>query len=392
MPSGCRKKRLGYVLDGRICDYGCGGRAYYEFANGKVCCSILHIHCLASTFTTKGISSAPWNKSKKRPFLEMLCGCGCGGSTTTGRKYLQGHNSKTEEAKREISKVHKGKVPWNKNCKMPKEFGEKISKVKRGHNLTAWNKGLTKDDPRVAKYARKLKGKKRTDENKKLMSMIAIESGWFKGDNNPSKRPEIRKMRSEFMKGRIRPELVGDGNPMNKSGVREKHLQAVNDPDYKEEQGRQSKKRWSDEAYRSNMLQMLNRPEYKKKMRITKINQIQKQCAEGGQAQPAFNLQACKFFKQFDEDFDTQGWHGTNNGEYRIEVLGYFPDYINFDLKLIIEWDEESHYGANGNLKEKDVRRQKEIQEHFPDFRFIRIREKFQKELDYSFMEVRKQK
>ena len=37
----------------------------------------------------------------------------------------------SEETKRKMSLSHKGKIPWNKGIKMPKEFGEKLSKVKK---------------------------------------------------------------------------------------------------------------------------------------------------------------------------------------------------------------------------------------------------------------------
>lgn len=67
--------------------------------------------------------------------------------------------------------------------------------------------------------------------------------------------------------------------------------------------------------------------------------------------------------------------YATNGGEYQIKELGYFPDYINFELQIILEYDEEKHYN-NGNLCKYDVQRQKEIQEHFPDFEFRRVREK----------------
>ncbi len=123
-------------------------------------------------------------------------------------------------------------------------------------------------------------------------------------------------------------------------------------------------------------------------MRLTALEKISEKCP-GERIIPRSNVTACEFFKRFDKDFDTRGYYGSE--EYRIKELGYFPDYINFDLKLIIEWDEERHYNADGNLKEDDIQRQKEIQERFSDFRFVRIREKFQRELDYSFMEAGRQ-
>jgi very-short-patch-repair endonuclease len=57
-----------------------------------------------------------------------------------------------------------------------------------------------------------------------------------------------------------------------------------------------------------------------------------------------------------------------------VKELGYWLDYINFEKKLIIEWDERSHY-KNNKLKEKDVLRQNAIQKVFPDFQFSRIQE-----------------
>jgi hypothetical protein len=133
-----------------------------------------------------------------------------------------------------------------------------------------------------------------------------------------------------------------------------------------------------------------NAKKVKKKQRIARINAIEERY---GQVFPAYNIRACRFFEQFDRDFNTKGQHGTSSGEYYIKELGYWLDYINFGLNLIIEWDEEVHYDVDGNLEMRDVQRQKEIQEHFPDFRFVRIREKFQEEeVDCLLKELRRRK
>lgn len=86
-------------------------------------------------------------------------------------------------------------------------------------------------------------------------------------------------------------------------------------------------------------------------------------------AKPAFNEQSTFFFENFDKLNNTKGLYGEN--EYYTEELNYFPDYINFDLKLIIEWDEKHHQ----QNKLKDTIREKEIREKFPDFEFKRISE-----------------
>lgn len=110
----------------------------------------------------------------------------------------------------------------------------------------------------------------------------------------------------------------------------------------------------------------------KRNKRLAKIKRIEKI----GPCRPGFNIKACEYFRQFDEEHNTKGHYALyGGGEYKVKELGYFLDYINFDLKLIIEWDEKSHYHKNGKLRKKDIIRQKEIQMFFPDFEFRRIRE-----------------
>jgi hypothetical protein len=88
---------------------------------------------------------------------------------------------------------------------------------------------------------------------------------------------------------------------------------------------------------------------------------------------PSFNLNSCEWFEKFDKENKTVGKYGTNGGEHYIEELGYWVDYINFEKKLIIEWDETTHY-YHDQLKEKDKIRQIEIEKIYPDFKFVRIR------------------
>jgi len=91
---------------------------------------------------------------------------------------------------------------------------------------------------------------------------------------------------------------------------------------------------------------------------------------------PSYNKKACEFFKEFDFRNCTNGQYAVyGGGEYYIKELGYFLDYINFEWKKIVEWDEKHHFNKSGNLRKKDKIRQKEIQAHFPDFDFERIKE-----------------
>lgn len=54
--------------------------------------------------------------------------------------------------------------------------------------------------------------------------------------------------------------------------------------------------------------------------------------------------------------------------------MGYFLDAIDFENKIIIEYDEPRHF-LRGELKSKDVIRQEKIQKIYEDFKFIRVRE-----------------
>ena len=115
--------------------------------------------------------------------------------------------------------------------------------------------------------------------------------------------------------------------------------------------------------------------EAKKNMRIATIKRIETQIGEGGQIIPAYSPFSCKIWKWFDENiFESEGQYATNGHEYKIKDAEAWPDYINFDLKLIMEWDEEKHF-KNDELVEDDKQRQKRIETVFPDYEFIRIRE-----------------
>lgn len=113
-----------------------------------------------------------------------------------------------EETKAKISAANKGKV------RTP-EMRAAASAARKGQ--VAWNKGLTKEDPRVAKYVRKLGEFKHTEETKAKISESrkgvipkVIHSGYTLSDEFKQKcrerqvlkyqNPDIRKAHSERMK------------------------------------------------------------------------------------------------------------------------------------------------------------------------------------------------
>ena len=421
MSSGCRKKRLGYVLDGRICDYGCGGRAYYEFANGKVCCGSNHSKCPGIFVRNE---TGEWIKKEKKELPSALCECDCGDFAKPGNRFINGHSVSKGRKKRKSRSRRLGLVSEsNRICDYGcgKQAGYQFSngKVCCENKVFKCSGVATHSGSQNGMYGRKhtkesrkliiIKGKERwKDPEFKIKMLNAIE--------DPKRREKI----SKKLKGRIRTKnhcvaisegkkkkslkrrigLVLNPNIICQYGCgRQAYYQFLSNrkfccsrytqqcPVVKKKQDVTLSRRKSKGGDLHNV-GWKHLGETRRKMRLTALEKISEKCP-GERIIPRSNVTACEFFKRFDKDFDTRGYYGSE--EYRIKELGYFPDYINFDLKLIIEWDEERHYNADGNLKEDDIQRQKEIQERFSDFRFVRIREKFQRELDYSFMEAGRQ-
>ncbi len=112
----------------------------------------------------------------------------------------------------------------------------------------------------------------------------------------------------------------------------------------------------------------------RQKIRIARGKQIRKNY---GISAPAYNLKACEWFKNFDIQNNTEGRYAVyGDGEIFLKGVGYFVDYFNEKLKLIIEWDEEFHYNKNNELRKNDIFKQEEIEKAYPKYKFIRIREK----------------
>lgn len=111
------------------------------------------------------------------------------------------------------------------------------------------------------------------------------------------------------------------------------------------------------------------------KNRIHHINRIKKILSKGDQLSPNWNPKACDYFEQFDKQHNTSGQHARNGGEFYIKELGYWVDYMNHDLKLIMEYDEKHHFNKDGKLRKKDIIRQQEIEELYPEYDFRRIKD-----------------
>lgn len=97
------------------------------------------------------------------------------------------------------------------------------------------------------------------------------------------------------------------------------------------------------------------------------LNKIKEQ---EGQLAPFYNSNGCIIIDWFNMYYNFNFQHAENGGEICID--GFYPDGIDQDKMAIIEIDEKPHFNVNGTLKQKDIRRQKYLENK--GYEFLRIR------------------
>ena len=107
--------------------------------------------------------------------------------------------------------------------------------------------------------------------------------------------------------------------------------------------------------------------------RLKRIEVISRNKFEGNQVFPSYNKKGCKIFDKISEENNITIQHALNGGEYYIVELGYWLDGYDKNNNIVYEFDEKYHF-KNGKLKEKDINRQKEIENHL-GCKFIRIKD-----------------
>jgi hypothetical protein len=110
--------------------------------------------------------------------------------------------------------------------------------------------------------------------------------------------------------------------------------------------------------------------ETRKKLRKSIVDRLEK---INKKFHPPYNKKGCEYFNKLMIETGTNIQHAENGGEFHIKELGYWVDGYDKENNIVYEWDEKSHY-INGKLKEKDISRQREI-ENFLNCLFIRIKE-----------------
>jgi hypothetical protein len=235
-----------------------------------------------------------------------------------------------------------------------KEQCENISKGKMGS--IPWNKGKTAEtDPRIIENHKTQIGSKRPQ-----VSLMAKEQ---------MKIQRVGKTNEEIY-GVERAKQISEKHSASSTGIpsklKGKTLLEICNGDEEKLKNRIMK-------ISTSVREKFKDPLVKRKLQLARMRNIKNNY---GLAHPNYNRSACEIFKEFDSMNQTNGRYAMyGGGEYLIEDLGFFPDYINFSLKLIIEVDEDKHFLKDGSLRLEDKTRQDKIQNYYKDYTFLRFRD-----------------
>lgn len=105
----------------------------------------------------------------------------------------------------------------------------------------------------------------------------------------------------------------------------------------------------------------------KRKIRLGVIQDFQKKHNCNA---PNYNPKACQLFEEINKEMGWSGQHAENGGEFYIKELGYWVDYYEPNLNIVIEYDENRHR----RQIDRDIQRQQEIEQYL-DCKFYRIKE-----------------
>jgi uncharacterized Zn finger protein (UPF0148 family) len=103
-----------------------------------------------------------------------------------------------------------------------------------------------------------------------------------------------------------------------------------------------------------------------------RINKVERMIKDGILVWPSYNKTACKIFDTLESDLGRNGQYATKGKEKRIGR--YWVDYYEPNKNIVIEYDEKYHFDNNGNLKPRDIERQKWIKNRI-GCKFYRINE-----------------
>jgi len=102
------------------------------------------------------------------------------------------------------------------------------------------------------------------------------------------------------------------------------------------------------------------------------IDRFNNNLSNGYQIVPNYNKKACEIFNNIMKENGTFIQHAMNGGELYIKELGYWVDGYDKENNIVYEYDENHHF-KKGKLKNRDIKRQLEIEKYL-NCKFIRIK------------------
>lgn len=252
-----------------------------------------------------------------------------------------------------------------------------------------------------------LKGRKFTEEHKKNLSKNHADvngenNPFFKKNHTDETKKKIREKNlgidrfSEDQKEKIRIKYRGEGNPFygkkhseeTKNYLRslektEEHRKKLSEAGKGKVHSQESKNKIS-KVHKGKKKSLQHRinlsitnkknpnvkhlmgpksDETKRKMRLSTIRRLQEKFPDKNIFSNIGDGEY-EYFKKLEE---INKWNGNfyfknkKSNDDVIKNLGYFVDYYEPNLNIVVEYDETYHYNKNWELREKDVKRQNEI-------------------------------
>jgi hypothetical protein len=246
---------------------------------------------------------------------------------------------------------------------------------KNGHKQ--WNEGLTKEtDPRLMESSKKQSESHKGDKN--YMFGKSFYDVWVEkyGENVANEKYEKWKNKISYASDGINNHMFGKSfydvwvEKYGENVANEKYEKWKNNCNLAWESLKNDEERFL--QYRLKISQTLKKrvftEEHLRNLSISGRKRIYKSYGS-----PNYNPSACKYFNQLMEQTNTFIQHAENGGEFYIKDLGYWVDGYDQENNVVYEYDEKRHFRL-GQLKEKDIKRQQEIEE-FLNCKFIRVKD-----------------
>jgi len=309
------------------------------------------------------------------------------GSNRKDKRQIKNISKERRDAmSKKFSEMHKGKAKTKSHKDKISKALIKRAKIRKEQGLSAFS------DQHRENISESHKGKKATEKTKQKMSIARkgpknamygrhhSKETILKMQNNKLGKSLSKKHAESISKAYTEDRKIEQSEMMKKlwkSGDLQ-HVPKWNGKhteEAKQAMSKSQKEIWKNMSYEDREKRCANHGKSHKgkklsaqhisKIRQTTVKQIKDRQCHGLPMMPAIGKHETQILDSIEICINKKI-------ERQHEVLGYFLDGYIKDLNCAIEIDEAQHFGHNGNLSEKDICRQKEIEKYL-GCKFIRI-------------------